>query len=61
MGDTLNPKKQRQLYDVVTDRTETIDRAAKHPERVATMAAACTAWAKALGRKLPGHPGKNTD
>jgi arylsulfatase len=59
--DTLNPQKQWQLYDVVTDRTETTDLATKHPERVATMAAAYTEWAKALGRHLPGFKGKNTD
>jgi arylsulfatase A-like enzyme len=59
--DTLNPKKHWQLYDVVTDRTETTDLAAKHPERVQAMTAAYTAWAKALGRRLPGQKGKNTD
>ena len=59
--DTLNPKKQWQLYDVVKDRTETTDLAAKYPERVQTMSAAYTAWAKALGRHLPGQKGKNTE
>lgn len=59
--DTMNKKKQWQLYDVVNDRTETTDLAAKHPDRVKAMSAAYITWAKALGRKLPGQKGKNSD
>lgn len=59
--DTLNPQKQWQLYDVVADRTETTDLAAKYPDRVKAMSAAYMEWAKALGRKLPGQKGKNSD
>lgn len=59
--DTLNPKKAWQLYDVVADRTETTDLAAKYPERVKAMSAAYTEWAKPLGRHLPGVKGRNAD
>ena len=59
--DTLNRAKKWQLYDVVADRTETTDLAAKYPDRVNTMSAAYVAWAKALGRHLPGAKGRNAD
>jgi arylsulfatase len=38
-----------ELYDLATDRTETNDLAAKHPERVKSMAATWTAWAVKTG------------
>ena len=59
--DTLNSAKQWQLYDIAADRTETKDLAKNHPERVKEMSAAYQAWAKALGRRLPGQKGKNAD
>lgn len=59
--DTLNRSKQWQLFDMSVDRVEMNDLAGKYPERVAAMSAAYTAWAKALGRKMPGHKGKTSD
>lgn len=52
--DTLNKSQRWELYDVVADRTELHDLAAQQPERVAELSAAYAAWAKALGRRLPG-------
>jgi arylsulfatase len=59
--DTLNPKKQWQLFDIVADRTEMIDLAANDPARVKAMSDAYLAWAKALGRRLPGQKGRNSE
>lgn len=53
--DTLNPKKQWQLYDVEADRTELADLAAEKPEIIARLSADYTRWAKSLGRHLPGE------
>nr|WP_224772628.1 sulfatase/phosphatase domain-containing protein [Pelagicoccus enzymogenes] len=50
-----------ELYDLRTDRTESIDLAAQHPELVAEMAAAWDAWAhshEVLPRKLGTSPKK---
>ena len=38
-----------ELYDLVEDRTELHDLAAKHPERVADMARQYEAWAQRCG------------
>lgn len=38
-----------ELYDLETDRCETTDLAAEHPERVAVMAKAWEAWARRIG------------
>jgi arylsulfatase len=38
-----------ELYDMGTDRTELIDIAAKHPDRVADMAHQYEAWGKRCG------------
>jgi len=59
--DTLNTSKRWQLYDMEADRVETNDLAAKYPDRVKTMSAAYEAWAKSLGRRLPGQKGKSVD
>jgi arylsulfatase len=59
--DTLNTGKKWQLFDVVADRTETTDLAGKHPERIKAMSVAYEAWAKTLGRRLPGAKGKSTE
>ena len=59
--DTLKPTKQWQLYDVVADRTETNDLATTQPARVRAMSAAYAAWAKALGRRLPGEKGRKPE
>jgi arylsulfatase len=59
--DTLNPDKKWQLYNVAVDRTELNDLAAANPARVKEMSTAYTAWAKALGRRLPGGKGKKSD
>jgi arylsulfatase len=59
--DTLNPHHRWQLYDVVADRTENNDLAARHPALVARLSAEYERWAKALGRHLPGVPGKTAD
>jgi arylsulfatase A-like enzyme len=58
--DTLNRAEAWQLYDVVADRTETNDLAAQQPERVKAMAAAYAAWARPLGRHMPGK-GKSAE
>lgn len=59
--DTLNPKRQWQLYDVEADRTELVDLAGQNPEVVAKLSADYTHWAKSLGRGLPGKKGKGGD
>ena len=59
--DTYNKAKQWQLFDLEADRTETNDLATKHPEIVARLRADYTAWAKKLGRRLPGEKGKNAE
>ena len=38
-----------ELYDLATDRTETVDLSARHPERVVAMAAQWNRWAKQTG------------
>jgi len=47
-----------ELYDLEADRTETNDLAARHPERVRTMAAAWEGWAQRTKPKGfdPGPP-----
>jgi arylsulfatase len=59
--DTLNKSQKWELYDIIADRTELHDLAAEQPARVAELSAAYSAWAKALGRRLPGEKGKNAD
>lgn len=53
--DSLNEAKRWQLYDMEADRVELNDLAAQHPERVQAMSEGYAAWAKALGRRLPGR------
>jgi len=57
--DTLNPKQQWELYDLVADRTELHNLAAAKPNVVQDLAAAYTAWAKNLGRAVPGDKKKS--
>jgi arylsulfatase A-like enzyme len=59
--DTLNAAKQWQLYDIDADRTETTDLAAQNPDVVKKLSADYLRWAKALGRRIPGQKGKNTE
>lgn len=59
--DTLNREKKWQLYDLEADRTETTDLADQQPELVAKFTADYTAWAKKLGRGMPGEKGSQSD
>ena len=59
--DTLNKNRQWQLYDMEADRTELHDVAAKNSDVVAKLSGDYTAWAKKLGRHLPGMKGKNSE
>ncbi|MES2692589.1 MAG: arylsulfatase [Verrucomicrobiota bacterium] len=56
--DSLNAGKNWQLFDMETDRTEMKDLAAKQPKLVKQMSADYAAWAKKLGRKMPGQKSK---
>lgn len=44
-----------ELYDMQTDRTETVDLAKKHPQRVERMSAEWLKWAKRTGTPLTGN------
>jgi arylsulfatase A-like enzyme len=59
--DTLNKSQKWELYDIVADRTELHDLAGEQPARVAELSSAYSAWAKALGRRLPGEKEKNAE
>ena len=47
-------RKQWELYDLESDRTETHDLAGRQPDRVKTMTAAYQAWAQRCGISKPG-------
>jgi arylsulfatase len=53
--DSLNPRRQWELFDVQADRTEMTDLAAKHPQILSRLTTEYARWATQHGRRQPGE------